>query len=266
MGVVTEFATGLQFVELSHRWGYNAPTWPGFDDVKIHKVVNHAQHGVMTQIYKGTMHISTHIDAPLHLLQAGPGIGEISLERFFGNGVVLSVPKMKWELIAVADLERAAQEIGEGDIVAIVTGWHRKYADSKEYFGHAPGMSKEAAAWLVKKGVRLVGIDTAAIDHPLATSLGPHRNGPLIKYLVPEYREEMGREAKDDFPEWNAAARTLLAAGIPIIQNVGGDVDLLLNKRCTFQAYPWNWPEGDACVVRFVAIQDPSGSYRIEKG
>jgi kynurenine formamidase len=75
-------------------------------------------------------------------------------------------------------------------------------------------LSKHAAAWLAKKRVKLVGIDTACIDHPLATSLGPHRNGPQIKYLLPEYKEVTGREAIKDFPEWNPAHRLLLEAGI----------------------------------------------------
>jgi len=39
--------------------------------------------------------------------------------------------------------------------VLIVTGWHHKYSDSKEYFGYAPGLSKAAAAWLADKGVKL---------------------------------------------------------------------------------------------------------------
>jgi kynurenine formamidase len=266
VSTTTEPTTGLQFVELSQPWGYNAPTFPGFDDLKIHKVVNHAKHGVMTQIYKGTMHVSTHVNAPLYLIQGGSGVGDIALDRFFGNGVVLSIPKAKWELVTVDDLERATPKVEAGDIVVIVTGWHQKYADSKEYFGHAPGLSGDAARWLVQRGVKLVAVDTANVDHPLATSLGPHRNGPQIKYLLPEYRQETGREAKDDFPEWNIAAKSLLKAGIPTIQNVGGDVLAVLGKRCTFHAYPWNWPEGDACVVRLVAIHNPSGDYRIESG
>lgn len=266
MTAVKDPVTQLSFVELSHPWGYNAPTWPGLDDLKIHKIVNHAKHGVMTQIYKGTMQVSTHVNAPLHLVQGGKGVGEIALERFFGNGVVISVPKEKWELVTVDDLENASPSVKEGDIVVIVTGWHRRYADSKEYFGHAPGLSLEAAQWLVGKKAKLVAMDTAAIDHPLATSLGPHRNGPQIKYLLPEYLETTGREAKADFPLWNPAHKTLLGAGIPTIENVGGNVDEVLNKRCTFHAMPWNWHEGDACVVRFVAIHDRAGAVRIEAG
>ena len=148
----------------------------------------------------------------------------------------------------------------------INTGWHRRYSDSQEYFGHAPGLSKKAAEWLVKKKVKLVGVDTACVDHPLATSLGPHRNGPQIKYLLPEYKKATGRDAIKDFPEWNAAHKVLLGAGIPTIENVGGDLDELSGKRCTFQGFPWKWHEGDACVIRLVAILDPKGKNRLESG
>ena len=148
----------------------------------------------------------------------------------------------------------------------INTGWHRRYSDSQEYFGHAPGLCKKAAEWLVKKKVKLVGVDTACVDHPLATSLGPHRNGPQIKYLLPEYKKKTGRDAIKDFPEWNAAHKVLLGAGIPTIENVGGDLDKLSGKRCTFQGFPWKWHEGDACVIRLVAILDPKGTNRLESG
>ncbi len=76
MSAVVDPVSGLEFTELSHRWGYNSPTWPGFEDLRIHRIVNHAKHGVMTQIYKGTMHVSTHVNAPLHLVQRGAGVGE----------------------------------------------------------------------------------------------------------------------------------------------------------------------------------------------
>ncbi len=113
------------------------------------------------------------------------------------------------------DLEKAKPEIRAGDIVLINTGWHDRYADSKEYFGYAPGLSKQAAEWLVKKKVKLVGVDTACVDHPLATSLGPHRNGPQIKYLLPEYKKAKGRDAIKDFPEWNVAHKVLLGGRHP---------------------------------------------------
>jgi kynurenine formamidase len=266
MPAVVDPVSGLQFYELSHPWGYYTPIQPGYEDIKLERVSHHARHGAMAQRFSTIMHVSTHLNAPIHLVQRAVSVGNLPLERFFGTGVVVSIPKQKWELIGAKDLEATTPAIKDGDIVLIVTGWHRHYSDSIRYFGHAPGLAKDAAEWLAARKLKLVGIDTAMIDHPLATSLGPHRNGPQIKYLLPEYKKATGRDAIQDFPDWNPAHRTLLAAGIPTIENVGGDIAEVVGKRCTFQAFPWKWTEGDACVIRLVGIVDPKGGYRLESG
>jgi kynurenine formamidase len=263
---VTEPETGLVFYELSHEWGHGVPALPGYDDVKLYRSSTHAKNGVMATRIRMVMHSGTHVNAPLHLIQRGAGVGDVALDRFFGSGVVVSIAKQAWEFVTVADLENAVPAIEPGDIVVIVTGWHRRYSDSIEYFGHAPGLAREAAEWLVAKEAKLVAFDTPQVDHPLATSLGLQRNGPQMKRLPKAYQMATGRDPKSDFAEWNPAHRALLRAGVPTIENVGGEVDALIGKRCTFQAYPWNWPEGDACGVRFVALLDPAGTYRLEAG
>jgi kynurenine formamidase len=266
MAKVVDPNTGLEFYELSHRWGMYTPIHPGYEEIKLERITHHAKQGVMTHKIVTIFHTSTHVNAPIHLVPEATAVGNIPLDRFFGTGVVVAIPKRKWQLVEPAELEQAKPEIRAGDIVLINTGWHRKYSDSKEYFGYAPGLSKKAAEWLVRKKVKLVGIDTACVDHPLATSLGPHRNGPQIKYLLPEYKKATRREAIEDFPEWNAAHRVLLGAGIPTIENVGGDLNLLNGRRCTFQGFPWKWHEGDACVIRLVAMLDPRRKNRLEPG
>lgn len=266
MSGITEPDTGLVFHELSHEWGHGAPTLPGYDDVKIFRPTTHAKNGVMAQRIRTVMHTGTHLNAPLHLVQKGEGAGQLALDKCFGPGVVVSLPKGAWELVTARDLEAAAPAIEAGDIVVIVTGWHARYSDSIEYFGHSPGLSAEAARWLVEKGVKLVGVDTPQVDHPLATSLGLHRNGPLMKRIPAAYEQATGRKARDDFPDWNIAHRTLLEAGVPTIENVGGDIGDLLGKRAVFHAYPWNWHEGDACPIRFIGLTDPGGKCRLEAG
>jgi kynurenine formamidase len=265
---VTEPGTGLVFVELSHEWGAHTPVFPGFADIQVRRVSTHAAHGVLSQHFVSVMHHGTHVNAPLHLVQRGAGVGELGLDTFFGNGKVLSVPTAEWGLVGPEELDAAGADVGAGDIVIVNTGWHRRYSDSIEYFGHGPGLSAAAAGWLIDRSVKLVGVDTATVDHPLATSLAQSYRGlgPLIKELPRRYEARTGRPPAEDFPEWNPAHRALLAAGIPTIENVGADLDAVDGRWCTFQAYPWFWPEGDACVVRLVAILDPTGSYRLESG
>jgi kynurenine formamidase len=58
----------------------------------------------------------------------------------------------------------------------------------------------------------------------------------------------------------------MVKGGIPGIENVGGDLDAVTGKRCTFMAFPWRWNGGDGCGIRIVAVVDPKQSYRIESG
>ena len=114
-----------------------------------------------------------------------------------------------------------------------------------------------AGDWFVEKKVKVVGHDTQANDHPLATAIGPQRNGPLHPHLEKEYFEwSGGRDWKDDFPEWEPVHRKLFTNGILGIENVGGDLDAVTGKRCTFAFFPWNWDRGDGCIIRLVAMID----------
>lgn len=266
MTMVTDPYSGLQLVELSHEWGHGAPSYPGQDDVKMFRGVKHAQHGVLAWKTTTVMHTGTHMNAPLHMIQRGADLASIPVDRFFGNGVVLNIPKTSYEVITAKDLESAKPEVKQGDIVVIVTGWHHKYSDGLEYYGESPGLTKDAAEWLVQKDCKMVAMDTPQIDHPLATSMGPHRGGPLMNRLVKSYQDATGLDPKKEHPEWNIAQKTLLGAGIPTIVQVGGDVDTLAGKRATLAATPWKFKYGDACQVRFVGMLDPTGKCRIDAG
>lgn len=262
----TDPRTGLVTVDLSHPFGNHTPVFPGFKDIQIRRSVTHASHGVMSQHLVTVMHNGTHVNAPIHLIQGGAGVGELGLDLFFGSGVVLDVPKGRWESIEGSDLEAAGEDVHAGDIVIVNTGWHRYYSDSQRYFGEGPGLSLDAAEWLLAKGVKMVGVDTATVDHPMATSLGRHRNGPIVPILPRRYEEVVGSRPEDDFPDWNPAHKALLGAAVPTLENVGGALDSINGMRVTFQAFPWFWPKGDACVVRLTAFLDPSGEYRLGAG
>ena len=69
------------------------------------------------------------------MIQHGADLATIPVDRFFGNGVVLSIPKMSYDVITAKDLASAKPEVQQGDIVVIVTGWHHKYSDAIEYYG-----------------------------------------------------------------------------------------------------------------------------------
>jgi kynurenine formamidase len=259
---------GLQFYNLSHRFGFQSPNWPYFEDVKIERIHYMAKSGVLSQRITTSMHNTTHIDAPAHVIQGTPFIDEVPLPHFFGTGIVVSIPKAKWEPITYDDLENSAgASVRPGDVVIVNTGWHKLYEDNADYFCYAPGFVHSAGDWFVEKRVKVVGHDTQANDHPLATAIGPHRNGPLHPHLAEEYKVwSGGRDWKEDHPDWEPVHRKLFSNGILGIENVGGDLDAVTGKRVTFAFFPWNWDRGDGCIIRLVAITDPTQTYRIEPG
>ena len=136
---------GLEFYNLSHRFGFQSPNWPYFEDVKIERIHYMAKSGVLSQRITTSMHNTTHIDAPAHVVQGTPFIDEVPLPHFFGSGLVVSIPKNYWESITYDDLEKAAgTAVRPHDVIIVNTGWHHKYEDNEEYFAKCPGFVPSA--------------------------------------------------------------------------------------------------------------------------
>lgn len=255
--------SGLVYYDLTNPIHHGAPQWPSSANLNIRTLKFHAKDGMLVQQYEGIMHRSTHMDTQIHVTENGRTLTDYEPWRYFGTGVAVSIPKGKWGVITPDDLERAVPKIRRGDILMINTGSHHKLGDNDDYYAYSPGLYKQAADWIVERGVKMVGVDVQALDHPLGTKLADHGPGPSHAYLNAEYRALTGRDILDDFPYWEPAHKIMLGAGIPGIENVGGELDAVTGKRCTFMAFPWRWPQGDGCVVRVIAIIDPEQKYRI---
>jgi len=256
-----------QIFDLTQPWGHGMPEWPSSPGVNLTVKRFHAKDGVYETEFEGIMHRGTHMDAPLHVTENTPDLTGYPLWRFFGTGVAVSIPKGKWEVITPQDLEAARPAIREGDIVMINTGMHKKMADTDEYYAYSPGIYREGAQWLVDRKVKLVGYDIQANDHPMATKMVDHGLGPSHPHLMQEYKDYTGRWPHEDFPDWEAGHKTLMVkGGIPGVENVGGDLDAVTGKRCTFMCFPWRWPGGEGCGVRILAVIDPDQTFRFEPG
>lgn len=249
----------VKLVDLSHPFGDKVPLWPAQQDVRIERMSYHAKGGTLTQSITTTMHCATHADSPAHVasvLEGGKFTDETPLESYYGTGVVVDIPKNKWEIITPEDLENAKPKIERDDIVIVHTGWHEKWSDSLDFWCYAPGLGKEAADWLIKKGVKAVGVDLPCMDHPIAAILGPHGTNPIVPRVLVEYKKEKGRDAMEEFSYWLLVHKKLLLSGIMCWECVGGDIDEVVGKRVTIAGFPIRWVKGDGSLVRLVAIVD----------
>ena len=249
-------SNNMKLVDLSHPFGAGCPLWPYFEDVKIERMHYHAKSGVLSQKITTVMHCTTHADSPGHVVEGLRFTHELPLDLYYGTGVVVDIPKNRWELITAADLENATPKIEKGDIVIVHTGWNRYWGDNKQYFCYSPGLGREAGEWFVAKGVKAVGVDQQALDHPLHTAIGPHGPGPIMPALSEEYKQMTGRDVLADFPEWEPCHNLLLRNGIMGWENVGGDIAMVVGKRVTIMGLPLRWYMGDGSIVRMAALID----------
>lgn len=123
-----------------------------------------------------TVHSGTHLDAPYHFGPSSEGkearkIEDIPLEWCYGDGVVLDCSdKGVGEVICQEDIKKALgkieYKIKPFDIVLIHTGTDKLWG-TKKYFSQFAAMSKEAVAYILSFGVKVIGLDTFSFDRPL---------------------------------------------------------------------------------------------------
>lgn len=139
-------------------------------------------------------HGGTHIDAPIHFVANAASVDEIPLTRLMGKGIKINVSeKVKTDhdyQILVEDFidwEKENGTIPDNSIVLLETGFSKLYPNKKEYLGteergeaavkqlHFPGLSPEAATWLVtNRNISSIGLDTASIDYGQSTDFQSH--------------------------------------------------------------------------------------------
>jgi len=231
-------------IDLTHPFDAQTIYWPTEDGFKL---VPEAA-GVTEQGYYYAAnrfmcaeHGGTHIDAPRHFSKEGQTVDEVPLERLVGPGARVNVSK-KCEVdrdyqVTVEDFEAWEQTNSaslEDRIVLIHTGFGRHWPNREKYLGtaeqgraavaklHFPGLDPSAADWLVtRRRVRMVGIDTASIDH------GQSR----------------------DFP----THVRLFRAGVPALENVA-HLDRLPATGFTLVALPMKIAGGSGGPCRIVAL------------
>ena len=98
-------------------------------------------------------------------------IDEVPLEWCFGEGIVIDMThKRDFDPITSTDiqvfLEKEKLSLVSDMIVLVKTG-RDKLMGTKDFFYQGTGMSAEATKWLIKQGIRVMGIDQWGWDLPL---------------------------------------------------------------------------------------------------
>ena len=176
---------GYEWVDLSHTLEENIPAYP--THARFGKALYESyEYGDPARHYGLNMseHTGTHMDAPLHFIPEGPahyGTDEIPLDRLAGRAATIVATDLGvGDLMDVKHVEAWEAEHGAiemGDKVLIRYGWDSRWTtgpEGRRFLEDWPGLSGEAAEYLVGKDVSLVGCDTLAIDATVSTQNPAH--------------------------------------------------------------------------------------------
>lgn len=138
----------------------DVPTFPGdprFEMEFVHRIEDGKPYNVA--YLKLGAHAGTHVDAPFHFLPGGATVDRLPLEILIGKARVVAIDAR--DVIRRADLEPL--DLGEDVRVLFKTrnsGQLRQPAFREDFVGLAP----DAAEWLARAGIKLVGVDYLSIE------------------------------------------------------------------------------------------------------
>jgi kynurenine formamidase len=244
----------VNFYDLSKPLSERSLRSPGLPKVRFVDATDHIRDGFLSQTIEASLHTGTHIDAPAHF----PGgsmdeIHQIPLDRLCGPGVILDMARDDYGVVTAEDLEAARPQIREGDRVVLNFGWHRLDArgsggDPERFMFRFPGLDKSAVDWCVAKRLSWLGSDTPTPDHVynMSTTLNRFRPDQMTS-------SQVAAIDRRQFPI-RYCHHTLLAAGIPMIEQLGGEIDKVTGRRVLLFAVPISIV-AEASPVRVVVVE-----------
>ncbi len=184
-----------KIVDLTYPFDNQTIYWPTEKGFKLHKVsYGETAKGYFYAAYKfcAPEHGGTHVDAPRHFVKYGWTVDNIPIESLRGHAVVINVASQVQAdsnyAIRVADIKQFEKQYGliqSQDMVLFYTGWGKYWGNKKRYLGsdkfgdtqdlHFPGISKDAAQYLVDKQVKAIGLDTPSLDPGVSADFWAHR-------------------------------------------------------------------------------------------
>jgi len=202
-------------IDLTHTFTDDMPVYPGDDCSKLYQCCTIEKDGVTDHRVESGMHVGTHMDAPLHMVDGGAYLSEFPADKFQGRGILIDARGRNVIDTDILD----SYDIQKGDIVLVWTDWDKKYR-TDAYFESWPIMTVEFAQVLVDKKITIIGMDTA------------------------------GPEMEETFP----VHKTFLPNDVLIIENMA-NLDALEGKNFIVHAYPIKYKADAAPVRVIAEIQ-----------
>ena len=203
----------MRVVDLSLKISQSLKVFPGSPQPCFVPWTSNAKHGYDSEALFMSTHTGTHMDAPSHFAPGKPSIDRISASKFVAEAAIIRIPKKANELVEADELRN--NEIRKNDAVVIATGWEKKIR-AKNYMTENPGLSADAARFLVRKDVSIVAIDGPSIDAGADPAFSAHKLLLSKNVLVVENLCNLDRIKEQRFMFIMAPLKLQSSSGSPV--------------------------------------------------
>jgi arylformamidase len=150
-------------IDISVPLSNGMPSWPG-DTSFDHTFTERISDGDAANVSRivTSVHIGTHVDAPLHFVEGGGTVERLDLDALVGPALVVDLPGVA--AISADVLDGLALPPGATRLLFRTDNsalWDDMAAGFQEDF---VALTANAAQWVVDHGVRLVGVDYLSVQ------------------------------------------------------------------------------------------------------
>ncbi len=155
--------TMSKLFDISLSLSSDLPVWPGSQVFKLEPVHRLSDGGHCNEsAYSANIHTGTHIDVPWHFLSDGDKTDSTSLTQLIGEALVVWLPGVK--RITTDILESIKLPQGTAKILFRTDNSKLWAQGISEFQNDFVALTEQAAEWLAKTGIDLVGIDYLSIQ------------------------------------------------------------------------------------------------------
>jgi kynurenine formamidase len=208
----------MKIIDLTLEITSDMITFPGYPMPNFIKWSKFDTQGYISEVMFLSTHTGTHIDAPFHFNPNGQTIDQVEVSRYIcNNAILMKIQKKDNEMITSDDIIRNSKyAIKEKDTVVLSTGWEKQIKQRDHYLKNNPGLSKDAAEYLVEKKVNAVAIDCPSIDKGTDSGFIAHKMLLSNQVLVIENLCNLYRFKNEKFTLLITPLKLAGASGSPI--------------------------------------------------
>ncbi|MBE0665359.1 MAG: cyclase family protein [Chrysiogenales bacterium] len=251
----------MKIIDLTVPLGIGTPPWPTYEPLEMKYFKRLAPNGANGQLVTHSNHVGTHLDGEIHFYTPGKDIASLDMDFLVHDAAIVDLSDCAQEYdIYTSKMVEDRVEVQEGDILIIHTGfhhygWDQPTGDEIRYMIKHPGPDREFAEWAKRKKLRWIGVDCGSADHPMNTKIRDWMPRQA-KSCDEHFRKKFGKGLEEVFSEdkYQLMHIEMFCEHIIHAECLGGDIDLLLNQRCTVGCFPWRFVDGESSISRIVAF------------